>query len=989
MSCPRRLTRSILVQLPGLALVPAIILMSGCAQDPVSPSATVKPAAEMVTAAARSLSQVLDAGEIHTCALKTDGSVTCWGDNSTGQTAVPPGLVGVAAVSAGSRHTCALRTDGTVNCWGFEREAAVPAGLASVAAISADFRHSCALKTDGSVTCWGSNFRGETTVPAGLAGVAAISVGAFHTCALKTDGSVSCWGDDPGAANVVPTGLAGVAAVSAGGHHTCALKTDGAVICWGDNGSGQTSVPAGLTGVAAVSAGGAHTCALKTDASVSCWGDDAFGQTTVPAGLAGVVAVTAGFLHTCALKTDGSVSCWGDNRLGQTTIPVGLDLITEPGETTTGSGVLVQPVDPATNASPATLTFSIVTAPGQTTIAQSPTGSPPPTGFKLGTPPIYYEIATTASFSGSVELCISYDPEAFSRPERLRLFHDGGSGWQDITTSNDPAAGRACGVVTSLSPFALFEAEVVVTSWNAEENFSATSNPNGQWVSGWTPTLGSSFTRFSTPALLPGTLAAWQDPTITVLNAPLFARNVGTSPLAGIDPGETELHPGCQANEVAVLRWIAPAPGNYQVTGRFGAGDIGDMPGWVLKNGDAGHPLFSAPSTNGSPAFTLSTALVAGDFVDFAVGTGSGGCSFGSTVLSATISQAVLEQTITFGELENKTFGDPDFPVTATASSELAVGFTAEGKCTIADATVHLTGAGTCTITAHQVGNTSWSPAQDVSQEFQIAKAAATLALSDLSHAYDNTPQSAVVTVTPAGLSGVTIAYDGGSTPPTNAGSYAVEATLTHDDYQASPVRGTLTIAPATPVIQWTPLTPIFLGTALGGDELNAGASGVGGTRVAGTFAYTPGAESQLSAGAHQLSVQFTSADANYTGATGTAQIAVLYRFSGFFQPVDSAELNTVKAGRAIPLKFSLAGNQGLGIIQAGSPSSSVLSCGTTSAGDPIEDPVTTNSGLSYDPANDQYTYVWKTNSIWTGCRRLTLTLSDRTQHEARFYFAK
>src|SRR4051812_37858246 len=208
MSCSRRPTRSILVQLSDLALVAAMILMSGCSQDPVSPSATAKPAAETVTAAIRSLSQVLDAGEIHTCALKTDGSVTCWGDNSTGQTAVPPGLVGVTAVSAGSRHTCALRTDGTVNCWGFEREAAVPAGLASVAAISADFRHSCALKTDGSVTCWGSNFRGETTVPAGLAGVAAISAGAFHTCALKTDGSVSCWGDDPsGAANVVPTGL--------------------------------------------------------------------------------------------------------------------------------------------------------------------------------------------------------------------------------------------------------------------------------------------------------------------------------------------------------------------------------------------------------------------------------------------------------------------------------------------------------------------------------------------------------------------------------------------------------------------------------------------------------------------------------------------------------------------------------------------------------------------------------------------------------------
>ncbi len=430
----------------------------------------------------------------------------------------------------------------------------------------------------------------------------------------------------------------------------------------------------------------------------------------------------------------------------------------------------------------------------------------------------------------------------------------------------------------------------------------------------------------------------------------------------------------------------------------------------------------------------------------------------------------MLDQQITLGALGDKTFGDADFTVSATASSGIAVTFSAAGKCTVSGATVHLTGAGTCTITAHQPGNTSYQAAEDVARSFDIAKATATLALSALEHTYDGSPKSAAAATAPAGLSGVALTYDGSPAPPTNAGSYAVRATLANDDHTtdptdgtlviakapatitltdpapvydgsakqagvstspagltgvtlayvlggspvASPVNagsyqvhgtltndnyeapgasGTLTIGQATPAIQWAPPAPITAGTALSATQLNATATGVGGAGLAGSFVYTPAAGTVLGAApAHQLSVAFTSSDPNYTGAGTSVSIAVLYQFSGFFQPVDNPTVvNKVKAGRAIPVKFSLGGNQGLDVLQAGSPSASTFSCGAGMSEDLIEETVTANaSGLQYDATADQYNYVWKTGTGYANsCRKLTLTLKDGTRHEALFHFIK
>jgi chitinase len=80
-----------------------------------------------------------------------------------------------------------------------------------------------------------------------------------------------------------------------------------------------------------------------------------------------------------------------------------------------------------------------------------------------------------------------------------------------------------------------------------------------------------------------------------------------------------------------------------------------------------------------------------------------------------------LSQTIAFGALASKTYGDADFSVSATASSGLAVAFAAAGNCTVTGSTVHLTSAGSCTVTASQAGDVNYNAATPVSQTFSIA----------------------------------------------------------------------------------------------------------------------------------------------------------------------------------------------------------------------------------------------------------------------------
>jgi hypothetical protein len=116
------------------------------------------------------------------------------------------------------------------------------------------------------------------------------------------------------------------------------------------------------------------------------------------------------------------------------------------------------------------------------------------------------------------------------------------------------------------------------------------------------------------------------------------------------------------------------------------------------------------------------------------------------------------------------------------------------------------------------------------------------------------------------------------------------------------------------------------------------------------------------------------------------------FNWTGFFQPVDNlTALNTVKAGQAIPVKFSLGGNLGLSILAPGYPSSGQYVCGTLVNVAPIEETVNAgNSSLTYDVSSGQYVYVWKTDKAWAGtCRTLTVKLSDGSVHQANFNFSR
>ncbi|MCY4629781.1 MAG: protein kinase [bacterium] len=161
------------------------------ASVPSTESASAAPAPPPFIPAATN--STLSAGDIYSCGLRADGTITCWGNNDAGQLEVPAGSF--AAVSAGWAHSCGLRADGTITCWGANDAGQleeVPAG--SFVAVSAGGAHSCGLRADGSITCWGWNDYGQLLVPAGS--FVAIGAGGLHSCALRTDATIVCWGSN-------------------------------------------------------------------------------------------------------------------------------------------------------------------------------------------------------------------------------------------------------------------------------------------------------------------------------------------------------------------------------------------------------------------------------------------------------------------------------------------------------------------------------------------------------------------------------------------------------------------------------------------------------------------------------------------------------------------------------------------------------------------------------------------------------------------------
>ena len=300
--------------------------------------------------------KALDAGFSHNLALKTDGTVWAWGLNEDGQLGnktsgtdnksyVPErvsGLSGVKAISAGNAHSLALKTDGTVWAWGDNFYGQLGDGTSGT-------------DTDSNVPV---QVKDPTDPSTFLQGVTAISAGDAFNLALKKDGTVRAWGvneygqlgngtSGTGADSEVPvrvSGLTSVRAISAGGAHSLALRSNGGVRAWGGNFYGQlgngtdgegtdSNVPVQVSGlktdVTAISAGAGHNLALKDTGGVRAWGYNNVGQlgdgtnthSNVPVQVSGlktgVTGVSAGFYHSLALRSNGGVRAWGSNYQGQ------------------------------------------------------------------------------------------------------------------------------------------------------------------------------------------------------------------------------------------------------------------------------------------------------------------------------------------------------------------------------------------------------------------------------------------------------------------------------------------------------------------------------------------------------------------------------------------------------------------------------------------------------------------------------------------------
>jgi len=272
-------------------------------------------------------SSEISAGGFHTCAVREDHTVWCWGRNDSGQlgdgtatdTDLPVQvtmLENVKKVGAGELFTCALDDKGLVWCWGNNRsgqlgttsDSRTPVqvnGISGATQLSVGYEHACVLNGDGSVACWGNNTDGQLgdgsmndrnapiTVP-GLDGVRSVATGQDRTCAVLNDGTAQCWGENNdgelGVGDTMPhtrptlvVDVPNIVEAAPGDDHTCFRTTEGFVYCSGLNDNGQlgngnltNSSRPQLTllavGAVAIGAGAYHTCALDGLGQTWCWG---------------------------------------------------------------------------------------------------------------------------------------------------------------------------------------------------------------------------------------------------------------------------------------------------------------------------------------------------------------------------------------------------------------------------------------------------------------------------------------------------------------------------------------------------------------------------------------------------------------------------------------------------------------------------------------------------------------------------------------------
>jgi alpha-tubulin suppressor-like RCC1 family protein len=290
----------------------------------------------------------VDAGYDHACAVRANGTVACWGDNSLGQlgtgvasttpSAAPVAVAGITdakEVATGRGYTCVLRAGGELRCFGRGIEGELGQGTAASsltpvkvidtvdlvgptgtpqahaalpwAGVVATELFTCGLRDTGQVLCWGANANGQLgfgatgnrsqpSVVAGITDAISITAGRTHACAVRATGNVACWGSSfalgrTGADLLAPTLIgpagspfAGAVTVSASGSHTCATTTAGRTWCWGQSQQGELG----------------QVLASAVPVAINGTGLDT-----------GSIATSSGFCHSCTLLKGGGLRCWG------------------------------------------------------------------------------------------------------------------------------------------------------------------------------------------------------------------------------------------------------------------------------------------------------------------------------------------------------------------------------------------------------------------------------------------------------------------------------------------------------------------------------------------------------------------------------------------------------------------------------------------------------------------------------------------------------
>jgi probable HAF family extracellular repeat protein len=174
-------------------------------------------------------------------------------------------------------------------------------------------------------------------------------------------------------------------------------------------------------------------------------------------------------------KQDLATANWGSNNVSI--------LLRDCTNTPAGTNILVQPVDSTTGLlAPISVNFSQVTSGGMTNVTSDSnySGQPLPSKFKLGNPPTYYDITTTAQYTPPVTVCVEYPNNAYQQDEsNLRLMHFNGFAWENITTFIDIQANIVCGVTNSLSPFVVAEEDVQPPQFTVPANINTNATSSG------------------------------------------------------------------------------------------------------------------------------------------------------------------------------------------------------------------------------------------------------------------------------------------------------------------------------------------------------------------------------------------------------------------------------------------------------------------------------------------------------------------------------